>query len=68
MPSIKILIVEDELIIAEDISSQLKKVGYEILKVHNANDAIHSASADNPDIILMDIHLLGDKKDGIDVV
>jgi DNA-binding LytR/AlgR family response regulator len=64
---VKILIVEDELIIAEDVKSMLTKMGYEI--VGNAMDydeAISILEESTPDLVLLDINLNG-KKDGIDL-
>lgn len=60
MKKIKILIVEDEAIIAKNVESKLVKAGYEVVDtVYTANDAINSAIEKNPDIILLDIKLKG---------
>ncbi|MCF6133185.1 LytR/AlgR family response regulator transcription factor [Flavobacterium wongokense] len=64
---VKILIVEDELIIAEDVSNMLTKMGYDI--VGNAMDydeALSILASVTPDLILLDVNLHG-KKDGIDL-
>ena len=62
---IKILIVEDELIIAEDMANMLEKMGYEVTSnAMDANEAIDSLNKIKPDLILLDINL-GGKKDGI---
>jgi DNA-binding LytR/AlgR family response regulator len=64
---VRILIVEDELIIAEDIRNMLTKMGYEV--VGNAMDfdeAIHILDSEKPDLILLDVNLNGGK-DGIDL-
>lgn len=61
-----ILIVEDERIIARDIATQLKHLGYTVVgMVDSGADAIASAAATKPDLILMDIVLQGDI-DGIE--
>ncbi len=61
----KILVVEDETIVALDIKSALKKIGFEVTNtVTNHDDAIKSVKDNKPDIILMDIHL-ENSKDGI---
>jgi len=61
----KILIVEDETIVALDIKSAVKKLGYEVTDtVTNHADAINSVHKNEPDIILMDIHL-ENSEDGI---
>lgn len=62
----KILIVEDEAIVALDIKGAMKRLNFEITDiVSNHDDAINSVKRDEPDIILMDIHIDGDK-DGIE--
>ena len=61
----KILVVEDEAIVAEAIASCLQKQGYEVTAiVTNALDAIEKAAQTQPDLVLMDIVLEGDM-DGI---
>ena len=61
----KILIVEDDGIIAEDISESLRRLGYErTTVVHAAESAIRLALDLKPDLILMDIKLRSDL-DGI---
>ncbi|RPD94462.1 DNA-binding response regulator [Aureibaculum marinum] len=63
---IKIFIVEDEMIIAANISLQLQKLGYEVIgMVSHGEDAFVHIEANLPDIILMDIQLKG-KLSGID--
>ncbi|RLC49982.1 MAG: histidine kinase [Candidatus Cloacimonadota bacterium] len=61
----KVLIVEDERIIAEDIKSCLLNFDYEVLEiVSNGEDAIVSTALLKPDLILMDIKIEG-SLDGI---
>ena len=63
---IKILIVEDESIVAIEIESYIKKLGYSVVDIcSNATDAIDSMRKHGADIILMDIYLKGDM-DGIE--
>ncbi|MEO8891328.1 MAG: ATP-binding protein [Coleofasciculaceae cyanobacterium] len=65
MQNIKVLIVEDEEIVAFDIESILHSLGYEICAVvSSAEEAIASTSLCLPDLILMDIMLKG-SMDGI---
>lgn len=65
---IKILIVEDEMIIAANISLQLSTLGYDVVGiVPRAEDALTCVKKDQPDIVLMDINLKGNL-DGIDTV
>jgi len=64
--SIKILIVEDETIVALDTKSTLLKLGYEVTDmVTNYDDTITSVRENTPSLILMDINL-ENSKDGID--
>jgi PAS domain S-box-containing protein len=66
MTKARILVVEDEAIIAKDIRGRLEKQGYEVSStVSNGGDAVRRAVEDEPDLILMDIVLPGDI-DGID--
>lgn len=63
----RILIVEDDMIIAANISLQLTNLGYEVTGIETkGEEAIHHAIETKPDIILMDIQLKG-KASGIDV-
>ncbi len=65
MVKTKILIVEDETIVALDIKSAVKKLGFDVTAtVTNYDDAINSFKNNEPDIILMDINLK-DSKDGV---
>ncbi|MEG4343315.1 EAL domain-containing protein [Microcoleus sp. A003_D6] len=57
----KILIVEDESIIAEDISDSLTSLGYKITDiVYSGEEAIISAGEFLPDLVLMDVNLQGE--------
>jgi len=56
----RILVVEDEGIVALDIQNRLKRLGFEIAGVaHTGPTAVYKASNTNPDLILMDIKLRG---------
>lgn len=62
----KILIVEDESLVALDLSQTLSEAGYEIVGIaSNGKDAIALACKHEPDVVLMDILLKGDI-DGIE--
>lgn len=64
---IKVLIIEDELLIAEDMRINLEKLGYLVSGIGSSYDeAIQLAEKDLPDIALIDIIIDGDK-DGIEV-
>jgi two-component system, cell cycle sensor histidine kinase and response regulator CckA len=56
----KILIVEDEAIVAADLSSKLRQLGYETVGITASGEkAIELASRLSPDLVLMDIQLEG---------
>ncbi|MDO9576905.1 MAG: response regulator [Candidatus Cloacimonadales bacterium] len=57
---IKILIVEDEVIIAECLKMELELSGYDVCDfVTSGEEAIIIAKEKDPDVILMDIYLAG---------
>lgn len=65
MDEIKILIVEDENIIALNIKKKLKSFGYAVPAiVSTGEEAVKMAEIISPDLILMDIMLKGDM-DGV---
>ena len=56
----KILVVEDESIIAMDINYTLKGLGYDVCGVvASGEESVEKAFTMNPDLILMDIKLRG---------
>lgn len=66
MKNKRILIVEDEAIVAMDLEQTLVNLGF--IAVGNANSfdsALEKVKSTSPDLILMDIHIKG-AKDGID--
>ena len=66
-PAKKVMIVEDESIIALDIKNNLLRLGYEVAGVASSGEsALRKIQSNHPDVILMDIHLKG-KMTGIDV-
>ena len=61
MPEERILIIEDEHIVAMGIKRMLKSLGYTIAGVASSGeDAISKAESTFPDLVLMDIMLKGD--------
>lgn len=65
MPKIKILVVEDESLVAKDIQNMLRGLGYEVMDVlSTGEEALVALRKSDPDLILMDIVLKG-KIDGI---
>ena len=66
MEPAKILIVEDEYIIANDMQTILEDMGYEVCDlVSSGEQAIEKVEELRPDVVLMDIMLKG-KMDGIE--
>jgi two-component system, LytTR family, response regulator LytT len=60
MGKIKILVVEDESIVAKDIQGSLKKLGYLVpTTVSSGEKAIEEIEENRPDLVLMDIMLKG---------
>ena len=63
---LKILIVEDEMLIAANLAMQLENIGYEILGIiPRGEDALIAVKKERPDLVLMDINLKGEI-DGIE--
>ncbi|MGB9739462.1 MAG: histidine kinase [Chloroflexus aggregans] len=62
----RVLIVEDELIIAQDLSHTLRRIGHSVTDVvTNGEAALAAVSRQPPDLVLMDIRLSG-PMDGIE--
>ncbi len=65
-PKAKILVVEDELIIAKGIEKRLMALGYAVAgTVASGEEALAKVLETSPDLIVMDIHLQGDM-DGVE--
>jgi len=63
----RVLIVEDDPLIAEDISESLKEIGYIIAGIaYDSSEAMTMLRASNPDIAVLDINLESEK-DGIQI-
>ena len=63
---LRVLLVEDEVIVAWDIAETVKRLGYKIVGMaDNAEQAVKLAEGLVPDVILMDIRLNG-ALDGIE--
>jgi PAS domain S-box-containing protein len=60
MTQIRILVVEDETIVAESIQQKLGNLGYEVVAaLASGEEAVAQATALQPDLVLMDIGLAG---------
>jgi PAS domain S-box-containing protein len=54
----RILIVEDEILLAEDLAWSLESLGYEITgRVSSAGNALQIVEESNPDLVIIDINL-----------
>ena len=62
----RILVIEDEALIARELKGRLTKMGWEVAGIAYGLDAIELARRTQPDLLLSDIHLK-DGVDGIDV-
>jgi signal transduction histidine kinase len=63
---IKVLIVEDDFLISDEISRIVKKLGYQLVGVaSNGNKALEMAAGLKPDVIIMDIKM--PKMSGLEV-
>jgi DNA-binding LytR/AlgR family response regulator len=67
MPALRILIVEDEPLIAVTIETALLKQGFSVMgDAENYDEAISAIQKEKPDLVLLDIQLEGDK-DGVEL-
>lgn len=66
-PKIRLLIIEDEIIVARDLQSMVEKAGYEVCGLATtAEEALELASKLKPDLALVDIIIKG-STDGIEI-
>ncbi|MBT7889339.1 MAG: response regulator [Deltaproteobacteria bacterium] len=64
--TVRILVVEDEAVVAMETKSTLENWGYTVIATVNTGEkAVNITAAEKPDIILMDVQLQGDM-DGIE--
>lgn len=68
MKALKILIVEDDMILAEELQEQLVEFGYVITDtVTNSTDALTAFRRRLPDLIICDIQLNDSRLDGVEL-
>lgn len=66
MAPVKVMVVEDERIVALHLKQQLSKLGYDVVSVaYSGEQALRLIASAPPDIVLMDIRIDGDL-DGIE--
>ena len=64
--SARVMVVEDGRIVARDLAATLVELGYEVVAIASSGEeAVTTARALRPDLILMDIRLAG-RMDGIE--
>jgi AmiR/NasT family two-component response regulator len=57
----KILIVEDQVVIALNLEQVLNQLGYKVIGItHTGEDSIEFVKKESPDVVLMDIMLAGE--------
>ena len=58
--NVKVLIVEDEILLAMDTRAELDSMGYQVVGIASSSDtALALLSRETPDVILMDIVIQG---------
>lgn len=66
MSTARILVAEDESIIALDIQTSLKNAGYQVVSIAtSAKEALNDTAVLQPDLVLMDVRLRGEM-DGVE--
>ncbi len=66
MNKLRLLVVEDEGIVADDLKMRLEDLGYDRIEiVHSGKEALEAVRETKPDLVLMDIRLQGEM-DGIE--
>lgn len=66
---IKVLIVEDDLVIANDLQDKLESAGHEVVAIaRTCQQALAAVRRDAPDVAILDIHLEDSTADGISTV
>jgi DNA-binding response OmpR family regulator len=62
-PRPRALIVEDEILIAEELKERLTRLGFFVIAaVDSAEEGVAIATSERPDLVLMDIRLKGAKR------
>ncbi len=64
----KVLILEDDIVLADQIALVLKRYLYDVLVTANSDLFFEELRVFNPDVILLDVYLVGSKLNGIQVL
>jgi CheY-like chemotaxis protein len=66
MGNLRIVVVEDDVFIRLDLATQLRGAGHAVVgTADTALEAVRAADRERPDLVLMDVRLLGER-DGIE--
>ena len=57
MSKTKVLVAEDELDIRNLIAFSLEYIGYKVVQVANGEEAVEQATAEQPDLIMLDVRM-----------
>ena len=64
----KILVVEDEVIIAIDIKNTVEKLGFQTILAHNDVEALEAFKTKSPYAVIIDINLGKNSRSGIEII
>jgi len=64
----KVLILEDDVVLADQIALVLKRFTYDVMITSNSDAFFDELRVFNPDVILLDVFLVGSKLNGIEVL
>ena len=64
----KVLILEDDVVLADQVALVLNRYNYEVLITANSDLFFEELRVFNPDVILLDVYLVGSKLNGIQVL
>ncbi|HEV8715686.1 MAG TPA: response regulator [Candidatus Binatia bacterium] len=60
----RILVAEDDLLVADTVQTMLRSGGYEVILVRNGDEAVRMFREQDFDLVLCDVHMPG--KDGLE--
>lgn len=66
MPKLKVLLAEDDYTMVSLLQTLLKMEGYTVISLDAEADVIEAVRKEQPDVLLMDVHLFG--KNGLDIL
>ena len=64
--SLSVLIVEDEIVLAKNIATYLRRLNYDVRHVEDAETALVAIEAQRPDAVILDYNLPG--MDGLELM